>query len=172
MDPRDAFRLRAAEGYLELGMLSDAETELAAVGSGTCARAAALALRAELASRRQDWTAMRSAAEAWLTLRPQDAGALVSLAFATRRTTGLDAARAILREAETLHPGDILIRYNLACYACTAGDLDEARTRLDKVFAQESAYVRIAREDADLTVLKDWILAWSPSTSQTPDSKK
>jgi hypothetical protein len=52
-----------------------------------------------------------------------------------------------------LVPPSPLVDYNLACYACLLGELDEARRLLASVFAREKSWRAAAREDRDLAAL-------------------
>jgi tetratricopeptide (TPR) repeat protein len=168
MTPRDALTLRAAEGYLELGMLHEAGAELDGLRGDVDTRIAALMMRSDIASRLRNWPLMLQCSQEWLSLQPGNAGALISLAFATRRTESIPAAREILRGAEQQHPDDVLIRYNLACYACQAGDIEEAQTRLRSVFAADASYVTLATRDDDLAPLRDWITTRRRTESREP----
>jgi hypothetical protein len=46
-----------------------------------------------------------------------------------------------------------LVDYNLACYACLLGELDDARALLTEVFARDKSWREMAKEDADLAAL-------------------
>ena len=67
-------------------------------------------------------------------LKPEQPGAWISLAYATRRKTGgeISQAWAILIQAQRTFPKETIIAYNLACYDCQLGDLDAAKAWLDK----------------------------------------
>lgn len=61
---------------------------------------------------------------------PDDPGHFVSLAYATRRAESIQAAHAVLKRAEGLHPNDATIQFNLACYEAQLGNLVQAKANL------------------------------------------
>ncbi len=58
----------------------------------------------------------------------------VSLAYATRRTHSIEAAKQILLNAESKFPKEAVIKYNLACYFCQTGDMNTAKHYLKTAF--------------------------------------
>ncbi len=50
----------------------------------------------------------------------------------THRTESIDAAHAILKRAEGLHPNDATIQFNLACYEAQMGNLARAKANLER----------------------------------------
>lgn len=65
----------------------------------------------------------------------------------------MEAARDVLREAIEFHPEEGLVIYNLACYLCVLGQVDEARSMLPKAFELESALKSGAMADPDLAAI-------------------
>jgi len=90
-------------------------------------------------------------------LEPHRPGMWVSLAYAVRRKTGggISQARAILVQARRAFPREQTIAYNLACYECQLGDLNAARSWLEKACALGNAnkVKLMALEDPDLKSL-------------------
>ena len=66
----------------------------------------------------------------------------------------LASAEAILRDAETRHPEEPAIQFNLGCYACQRGDLAEARRRVDRAIALDKSFRQQAATDDDLAPLR------------------
>ena len=62
----------------------------------------------------------------------------------------MDAARLILVNAVDRQPNVAIFHYNLACYNCLLGLLDEAKARLRRTFELEPRYKLTALEDEDL----------------------
>jgi hypothetical protein len=58
----------------------------------------------------------------------------------TRRADSIEAARIILVNAVDRMPEVAAFHYNLACYECQLGNLDESKTRLKQAFQLESRY--------------------------------
>jgi Tfp pilus assembly protein PilF len=50
-------------------------------------------------------------------------------------------------------PDEVAIPFNLACYACQLGRLDEAREKLARAIKMEPAFLKAALEDDDLKAI-------------------
>ena len=146
-------QLRAVEGYLELGLPEEAREELAAVAPEHGAEQRVLTLRVFVYQALSDWPQMATAAAALCQACPEEAQWQISFAYATRRAHNIEAARAVLRAAQGRFPEEALIPYNLACYECQLGRLEEARGYLREAFRLEQACREMALRDADLTPL-------------------
>jgi Flp pilus assembly protein TadD len=96
---------------------------------------------------------------------PEDAGGWVTWAYAVRRSESILAAEEVLRIAETKHPAEPTIQFNLGCYACLLGDLAEARRRVDHAIALDKNFRSLAGTDPDLAPLRD--AGW-PDKQSTP----
>jgi Flp pilus assembly protein TadD len=57
-----------------------------------------------------------------------------SLAYATRRAYSIDTAMKILLNAVAKFPKDAAIPYNLACYHCQRGEIENAKRYLKRAF--------------------------------------
>ena len=77
----------------------------------------------------------------------------ISLAYATRRAESIQAAKDILLDAEPKFPKEPAIKYNLACYFCQMGDIQNARNYLRKAFEIDLNWRIAALEDEDLKPL-------------------
>jgi Flp pilus assembly protein TadD len=147
-------RLSYAQGYLGLDMLAEAAAELDAIPADSRDAIEVLALRVAILQKKNDWPALRLAAGEWVRRQPDEAGAWITWAYATRRAESLAAAERILLEAERLHPAEPTIQFNLGCYACQRGDLRAARQRVDRAIAQEKNFEVLAASDPDLAPLR------------------
>lgn len=137
VEPPDSHHLRAALGWLELGNAVEAEAELDKIAPALQKHPAVLAVRFEIHSKTANWDAAVQIAGTQVNLTPEDPGAWISLAYATRRKSGggIPQARDILARAHSKFPDQGLIPYNLACYDCQLGRLNEAWQWLQKAFA-------------------------------------
>ena len=152
MQPK--WRLSHAQGYLGLGMVAEAAAELDQIPSPERDALPAVALRVAVLQERCEWPALRALAAEFVRLAPNEAGAWVTWAYATRRAESLAAAEAILLEAERLHPKEPTIKFNLGCYACLRGALAEARRRVDQAIALDKTFAELATNDPDLEGLR------------------
>jgi Flp pilus assembly protein TadD len=149
--------LQEAEGYFELGMQEECQRTLAALLPEDQRRREVLALRLAMAMTGRSWDAAAEIASCLVEQDPQNANWWVNFAFCVRRARSIDEAEAILLRAEQLHPDVAVIQYNLACYACVTGRLQEARERFLRARKIDKSVEKLAAEDEDLFALRDWI---------------
>jgi len=161
LHPQDRHQLAAALGYFELEMIGEALEALDGLSPEAGAHRDVLALRLMVLQKAGNWSKAQDTAARLTLLEPADPGWAIALAYATRRADGIERAQEILRDARTLHPDEALIHFNLACYACQMGRLEEARESLQAAFALDSDLRAQARSDADLKSL------W-PEIEKTP----
>lgn len=154
IEPHDQKRLTAAEGYLELGMLADAEAELGQVALEAQLLPQALLVRLGIYQGLANWPKMQIVARKLAQFDPDNSQIAISLAYATRRVEGIEAARVILIEAVRKHPDEPIIHYNLACYDCQLGKLDSALQFLARAMEIAPECRAMAFSDPDLAPLK------------------
>jgi len=149
----DQHQLASALGYFELEMISDALEALDGIRPAAATHRDVLALRLIVLQKAENWSKAQDTAARLTLLEPTDPGWTIALAYATRRADCIEQAQEILRDAKVLHPGEALIHFNLACYACQLNHLDDARESLRAAFALDSNLRSQALKDADLKVL-------------------
>jgi tetratricopeptide (TPR) repeat protein len=138
LEPPYTHFLSAAEGWVELGNTLEATAELDRIPDELQNVPAVLAARALL----------RTA--------PEIAAGWLHQSYALRRLPegSLSAAWEALFPALERFPDETLVPYNLACYACQLGRLDEARGLLHRAMNSKRQFVKqIALADADLEPL-------------------
>jgi len=111
-----------------------------------------------LAAKLQDWLEAIRIADRLIQLAPRRAFGWIHRAYALRRSPagGLDQAWAALRPSFDKFPRQLLIPYNLACYAAQMGRLDEAWEWLQRALAlakNPGAVRQMALADPDLEPL-------------------
>jgi hypothetical protein len=152
-----AHRVTHAMGYLELGMLVEAEAELEAIQVGDRLTPPVLLARMELHMVRKNWEPLIALAKAVAFADPAQERAWIGWAYALRCLERVGEARAVLLEADRHHGKTCgLLHYNLACYECLLGNLEQAKLRLD--WARElgeADFKKLALEDSDLAPLWD-----------------
>ena len=168
LEAPDIHFVRAAEGWLELGLPAEAEVELSQLSPDAKSHPLVLQALWQLHAHQRNWGLAHTIAESLVQVFPQDVNGWVHRAYATRRMNGggLQAAWDALRPAVELFPDETIIPYNLACYACQLGKSDAARHWLGR--ALEIAGKQRVREslkamalaDADLAPLREEILRW------------
>jgi Flp pilus assembly protein TadD len=157
LEPPDSHYLSAAAGWLGLGNVTEAKTELEKIAPQYKLHPAVLSVGFDLHAHSKQWDAAAEIAGKLTELVPREAGTWISLAYATRRKAGggIPAARAILVQAQRNFPREAIIAYNLACYDCQLGDLIAAKAWLDKAchLGDLHKIKRMARQDPDLEPL-------------------
>ena len=153
LEPPDRQHCQAAVGYIELGMLLEANAELEEIDPFNRAAPEVLAARIAIYHGLKKWELMRQVARRLADFQPNDIQWTISLAYATRRAISIEAAKEILLNAEPKFPKETVIKYNLACYECQLGDLEAARNYLKSAFEIEPNWRMMALEDEDLKPL-------------------
>ena len=157
LEAPDCHHLLAAEGWLELGSPTEAAAELSLIASEHQHHPDVLELRWALHARAREWDAALEAARELVLAAPDRASSWLHRAYALRRATdgGLKQAQEALKPAAEKFPREPIILFNLACYACQLGQLEEARgwmKRAMKVGGNESIKL-MALADEDLKPL-------------------
>ena len=116
-----------------------------------------LQARYDIHAKAGQWNEAAEIATRLLELSPANCGAWTGLSYATRRKQGggIPQAKEILLKAAARFPKEPLIAYNLACYECQLGNLDQARQWLKKAGELGSPAVikKMAASDPDLKPL-------------------
>ena len=147
--------LHAAMGYLELGMIAEAAGELESLPPEDRDRSSVLALRVEIYRTAKKWSLMEVVARELWKRHPDEPDHWTNLAWAVQRSDSVVAARDILLEAVERFPGDAMTHFNLGCYACQLGDIEQAKTRVGKAIELDAKFKLLALDDADLEPLWD-----------------
>ena len=170
LDPTDLHRIRAAEGWLELGLAEEALTELAylKVNLGEHRLIYFLLDQLDQHLKLEAWDEVYAVAETLVCIGPDELDGWVHRAYAARRKPNgsLQAAWDALHPAAEKFPDELIIPYNLACYACQLGRLDSAREWLGRALtlaikqAIGHQFRLMALADRDLTPLHEEIRTW------------
>jgi tetratricopeptide (TPR) repeat protein len=155
--------LSHAQGYLALGMLAEAAAELERIPAPSNELLTVVAVRLAVLQEQRSWPELAKLAATLVMRAPEDAGAWITWAYATRRSRSLAEAEGILLAAEERHSQVATIQFNLGCYACQRGDLVAARARVDRAIALDANFAASAATDPDLARLRG-----EPPGSQPP----
>jgi tetratricopeptide (TPR) repeat protein len=137
LGPPDIHYLSAAVGWVELGNLDEAKAELARVSSEWTSHPNVLNVRWAIHAAEKDWAQALAVGQQLVDSAGEHATGWLHRAYAARRAPGgsLKAARDALLPAVDRFPDEATIPYNLACYACQLGELDEARLWVQRALA-------------------------------------
>jgi len=145
--------LLAADGYLYLGMPSQALKELATIPDAEQHASPVLRARVRVLLHMKRWDAANTLSQAGASLYPDENEFTVQRAFALHQLRkGTDAVKVLLSAPEWLRRTGIL-HYNLACYEAQLGDLTTARQCIKAAIEINSSFKKNARTDPDLARL-------------------
>lgn len=150
--------IQAAIGFLELGMVVEANDEIESLAPEIKTSSPILGVRLEIFRASEKWELMEVVArELWR--RHQDQALFWNhLAFAVRRSKSLESASAILSEALVKFPEDSLTLFNMGCYECQLGNLESAKAMVGEAIKIDPQWKIRALDDPDLGPLWD---SWS-----------
>ena len=157
LEPPDQQHWKAAVGYVELGMYTDANSELDKIDPFCRAVPQVLAVRIAIYHGLKKWELMREIAKRLADFQSNDVQWIIAYAYATRRAESIKAAKEILLQAEPKFPKEAITKYNLACYECQLGNLASAKNYLKQAFEIDPSWRLQAWRDEDLKPL--WVLA-------------
>jgi len=149
--------LRAAEGWIELGLLDEARAELAELGPELRNGADGLEVQWLLFAERGHWDAAFAVAQQTVDLHPEVEAGWIHRAYAARRRPGggLDLAQELLLPAVARFAESHVIPFNLACYAAQLGEAEAAWAWLERaaIVCGWGQIVKMGLADADLEQL-------------------
>ena len=155
LKPANIHRLRAAEGWLELGNADDARGELAEVSSDQKEHPDVLEMSWSLSAREADWKACVKTAERLVQQAPERAGGWIHRSFALHELEQTEAAFDLLIPVREIFSDHWVIPYNLACYLAQLGRIDDAARELFAALKIDATEVKkAAAGDPDLEPLR------------------
>ena len=151
MDPTVLqFRMNRIEGYCDLGMWEDAEQERAALGTLLDHNPAGRELKLRILMGTGDWPRAVKLAMDLANEFPEQGHWFTHTAYCLHELGRTQEAREFLMTGPSSLKDDPLFYYNLACYECMLGRLDEARLLLGKAIERDAGLAKLARTDPDL----------------------
>lgn len=147
--------LLAAQGYLELGMVEEALSELASVPAGENTDADLTELRLHILIHGKRWDEALVAAEELLRISPQAVPGYIHGAFALHELGRTAQARDLLLKGPPLLRQNPTFHYNIGCYEAVLGNRESALQSLRESFALDETYRDFAQRDPDLEGIRD-----------------
>jgi len=146
--------LRAASGWLELGLADEALYELQALPSEVQMLRGPLELKLAAQMERGLWNPASETARL-LCNKAEDVPEFFLRAAYCLHETGdtLAACNQLLRGPKTLFEMPVF-HYNLACYLWTLGEGPRAKSHLRQAIEMDDTYLESAQEDRDLAGMK------------------
>ena len=149
LEPPDSHYLRAAEGWLELGHIGEANQELRKITPQLLSHPDVLEVRWQVYARAMEWNACAEIGKALVELASDRVTGWLHRAYGLRRATGggLQVAWDALFPAAARFPDVHVVPFNLACYAAQMGRLPEAHDWLKQAFeiAEKAGKLNLVR---------------------------
>ena len=151
----DQRHLDAAEGWLGLGNHLEADKELEQVMASNRTHPAVLEVRYQVYDKAKKWDAALDIASALVQLAPESPSGWVHRSYCLHELKCTEEARDNLLRVVDKFPDQGIMRYNLACYECQLGRLEQAKNWLEKAFklGNPKKVKLMALEDPDLEPL-------------------
>jgi Flp pilus assembly protein TadD len=149
--------VRAASGYCELGMFDEAARALEEIDAEDRDRKEVLGARLDFYMSAKKWNLVAEVARRLVDIDPENPAWWINLAYATRRAETIAKAETLLLQASKLHPKHAIIAFNLSCYACATGRIEQAKAHLKHAIELDDRIRELALRDEDLQPLWSWI---------------
>jgi tetratricopeptide (TPR) repeat protein len=155
LEPPNSIHLLAAQGWLELSNHTEANEELDKISSCKQRHPDVLNLRWEVYAAARNWEAALEIASRLIRLDAEDPLGWVHRSYALHELKRTTEARDNLLRVVDKFPISATMRYNLACYECQLGRLEQAKEWLEQALALGDARKMklAARDDPDLEPL-------------------
>jgi tetratricopeptide (TPR) repeat protein len=134
LQPPDSMHLLAAQGWLELGNQVEAKEDLEKIAPRFRAHPDVLEVRWQIYAAAKQWEAALDIAAALIRIDPDGSLGWVGRSFALHELKRTTEARDNLLTVLDKFPGESILRYNVACYECQLGRLEQAKSWLEKAF--------------------------------------
>ena len=146
-------QVAAAQGYLELGMVSDALAELRQLPEAVVNEPLVLELQVLILIRAKRWKAAKTAASKLCAVSPEDGSGYMHLAFCQHELGDTKGARKTLLGGPRSLEKMATYYYNLACYEAVLGQVEAARVYLEQSIRIDKRFRDFAKYDVDLAAL-------------------
>jgi predicted Zn-dependent protease len=155
LEPHNQHDLVAAQGWVELGNDLEANEELEQITPENRAHPAVFEVRWQIYAKAKKWDAALDIASALVQMVPEEPLGWVHRSYCLHEMKKTEEARDNLLRVVNKFPDDPIMRYNLACYECRLGRLEQAKHWLEKAFKPggRKRIKLMALEDPDLEPL-------------------
>ena len=143
-------RLKAAEGYFELGMLAEARAEIAEIPPESRALTQVLQLRIQLDLREEQWESALALSRQLCDVAPDSTVGFIHGAYCLHELGRTEEARELLMDGPESLRNEPVFFYNLGCYEAKLGETESARAWLLRSFEMDADLRRQAKDDPDL----------------------
>jgi predicted Zn-dependent protease len=142
--------IRAASGWLELGMPTDALNEIKSLPKDQRGEKIALELRLAAEMALEKWKDASETAQLLCREAVDEPDFFLSAAFCLHELGETDEARKWLLRGPDVLSEMAVFHYNMACYLWTLGEKERAQNHLAKAFEMDDSFKESALHDKDL----------------------
>ncbi len=142
--------IRAASGWLELGMPEDALNEIKSLPKEHSGEKLVLELRLAAEMAMFQWKAAAETAKLLCVEAVDEPDFFLSAAFCLHELGETDEARKWLLRGPDVLSEMAVFHYNMACYLWTLGEKERAHNHLAKAFEMDESFKESALHDKDL----------------------
>lgn len=158
LEASDTHLIRAVEGWLELGSVDDAMDEVGQISLEGRFHPRVILARYEIAARQLQWELAYALAQGLVVLTPNEPVGWINRSIALHAMKRTPEALYNLVPAAEKFSKNIVIPYNLACYASQLGKFQEANAWLKRARDMDEKQVKwIALKDPDLQPLWEYL---------------
>jgi len=148
--------LEYAKGYIGLGLIKEAAEEIEAIEAEEWQSMEVQRVRVDLFMEAKQWDEVVDLAGQIAENVAEDEQIWISWAYALRELQRVKEAETVLLKAEKVHGHkSAIVHYNLACYACLLGYLEEAGKRLKRAIKLDKRFEDEWDKDPDLKALME-----------------
>lgn len=156
LEPPDTHHYLSAIGWLELGNPREALEEINLISSKASLDPEVLELRWHIYSELKQWELALKEAEKLIETAPENPSGWINRSYALHEMKQTKQAYDLLLPAADKFPQISIIPYNLSCYSCQLGRIDEAIGWFKKalnIAANKEEIKEMALSDNDLKQL-------------------
>jgi predicted Zn-dependent protease len=154
IQPPESLYLEAAKGWYMLGDLVEARHELDLLPRRLQDHPDVLEVRFAVSCKEKQWTECMEISAALLSVAPDRPTSWINCAVTLHELKQTEQAWDALYTVREKFPEVSAIPYNLACYACQLGRIEDSRRYLRKALSKGGKQLReFALEDPDLKPL-------------------
>ena len=156
LPPPDSHHLSAAIGWFELGNGAEALADIEKIRSKFKTDPAVLEITWQIHAKAKNWEKAIDTARITAKLSTDFPHGWIHLAYSLHELRRTQEAYDTLNPVYERFPDEWLMRYNMACYACQLGKLDEAKRWLDlaRTVGNAKEVDELMSTDSDLEPLR------------------
>jgi predicted Zn-dependent protease len=148
-------QIRAAEGYFELGMQTEALAVLDRLPPENQERAETLRMRISIWLTMEDWAPALKLSTRMCDLYPSESFGFIHKAFCLHELGATAEAKQTLLDGPASLLEEPIYYYNLGCYDAALGNLESAQAYLRASFRLDKSFRDFAKSDPDLAGIRD-----------------